>query len=104
MPFYFTISLIAVICTIGLLKNYIGGPFNIEYDTSFVVGISLLIAGIWTLCTYDSFYITKTGEKKQMHEDNTFFFVHMKLWGYIFIAGGSLLLIGGTLTMMKVIE
>jgi hypothetical protein len=105
IPIYIAVSLIGVISVISLLKNYVGGPFDLTFETTVIVGISFIITGIWSLCTYDSFYVNEaTGEKKQMYEENTFFYIHMKLWGYVFIALGAMLVVGGILTMMKIID
>jgi len=104
VPLYFCVSLIGTAIVAYLLKNYVGGPFQMDYDTTFVVGIGLVVAGIWTMLTSDNFYINEKGEKRQMYEDNTFYFIHMKLWAYIFLISGMACAIGGALTMLKIID
>lgn len=104
VPFYLCVSVIGVASFIALLKNYVGGPFHMEYDTTFVVGLGLIVAGVWTYLTYDRFYFTEKGERKQMYEDNTFYFIHMKLWAYIFLLTGIACALGGALTMLKIID
>lgn len=104
IPIYLAVSLIGVITLKTFLKNHVGSPFDLDFETTVIVGISFIITGIWNLLTYDSFYVNdSTGERKQMYEENTFFYIHMKLWGYIFIVMGAMLVAGGTLTMMKII-
>jgi hypothetical protein len=96
VPIYFVASMVAVLLINFLLEEYVGGIFLEKYDKSFIVfAIACIVAGIWTRVTYDSYYYTNDGERKAMQEDNSFYYVPMKLWANIYFVTGALFLVFG---------
>lgn len=96
VPVFLMASLIASALTVNLLKTYVGGVFAAEYGMAIPVGFGFIIAGMWTYLTRDSYYISQ-GQRKRMNEENSFFFISMKFWAYIFALTGFIFIVYGLL-------
>jgi hypothetical protein len=94
VPIYVIVSFIGIAILSGILKRNIGGIFANEYDYKIILGLGFLISGLWTYFTSEE-YIKKDGVKIKVNIENTFFFIPMKIWGYIFIGAGLLFLLLG---------
>ncbi len=100
IPIYLIVTFITVAMLGGILKRNVGGIFAYKYDIQIIIGISFLISGLWTYLTSEEF-IKKDGQKIKVDIKNTFFFISMKLWGYIFLAAGLLFFINGLFVTLK---
>lgn len=87
----------------SILKFQVGGVFAFDYSMLVPVGIGSLLAGCWTYKTRDSFYVSK-GQRKRMMEDNSFFFISMEYWSYIFETAGVVCLIGGVVETVEIYQ
>ena len=86
---YLIVCLIGTAIIVNVLRSYVGGVFaQIHFHAG--VGFALLLAGIWTYFTKDDYYKDREGNKKKMDIENSFFFMNMAIWSYIFF-GLSLL-------------
>ncbi len=94
VPVYLFISVFGSILLNAFFKEYVGGIFNSDYDFQLVLGIGLLISGLWTYLKSEDF-IEINGKKENVYIENSFFFISMKLWSYIMLGSGALALIGG---------
>lgn len=99
VPIYLIAVVIGLAIVVNLLKSWVGGIFFVEYDMAIMFGIACVIAGEWTYRTRDSFYIAN-GQKKRMYEDNSFFFLSMEIWAYIYWSLGGICIVGGFLSLM----
>lgn len=95
IPVYFIVPVIGSAIISALLKE-VGGIFSQEYSIWIPLGFAMIISALWTYSTRDSFYYTN-GQKKRMFEDNSFFFIPMLIWSYIFTLVGVLSILGGIL-------
>lgn len=93
IPIFLAASIIGVFALNALLKEYI---FDFEYDFQIVLGLALLISGLWTFVKSDD-YIEVHGKKEKVYFNNTFYFIPMKIWGKIELVAGVLITLGGIL-------
>ena len=78
----------------GVLHRNVGGVFS-EIGVSVVSGVSLIIAGIVTFLTKEDYYKDRNGKKVKMDTENELFWISMKIWSYILLALGILLVVNG---------
>ena len=76
---------------IGWLHRNVGGIFS-KIDIYTGAGIGLLLAALWTHLTKDDYYKDSEGNKVMMDMENSFFFISMKIWSFIFLAAGLIFL------------
>jgi hypothetical protein len=79
---------------VEVLRTYVGGMFA-KIDFHAAVGFGFLLAAIWTYFTKDDYYKDREGNKKKMDTENSFFFMNMAIWAYIFF-GLSLLFLASS--------
>lgn len=99
IPVYFIVPAIGVAIISALLKEA-GGIFAQPYSIGIPLGFAMIVSALWTYATRDSFYYVN-GQKKRMFEDNTFFFIPMLVWSYIFSIAGVLCIVGGLLETLE---
>lgn len=80
---YFIVSSLVTAELVGLLERNVGGIFA-SIDTYTTIGISFLLASIWTHQTKDDYYKDREGNKIKMDTVNSFIFIKMKTWAIIF--------------------
>ena len=78
----------------GILKRNIGGIFAADYDKQIVIGTGILISALLTYLKSEDF-IEVNGKKEKIEMNNHFFYISMKMWSYIMLAGGILVFISG---------
>ncbi len=100
IPVYLIVSFIVTAIVGGILKRNVGGIFAYNYDLQIIFGIGFLICGLWTYLTSEE-YIKKEGQKIKIEIKNSFFFISMKIWGYIFLVAGLFFLINGLWITLK---
>jgi hypothetical protein len=94
IPIYVISSFIVIAILSGILKRNVGGVFANDYDYRIILGLGFLISGIWTYLTSEE-YIKKDGQKIKVNIENKFFFISMKIWGYIITGVGLFFLLYG---------
>ncbi|WP_299437964.1 hypothetical protein [uncultured Aquimarina sp.] len=94
VPVYLVVSLVSTSILNTILKKYIGWIFATNYDSQIVMGIGLVISGLWTYFTSED-HIMVDGEKEKIFMNNHFFYISMKLWSYIMLGFGVLTLLSG---------
>lgn len=82
IPVFFIVSFISVAILAGVLKRNVGGIFAQNYSFFIGIGLSAIITGIWTRFASKDF-IKKDGKKVEIDLDHSFFFIKMKILGYI---------------------
>lgn len=97
VPVYFVTSVLVFFIINALLKEYAGIAFRGENQYYVLFGIACIASGVWTYVTRDSYYITNDGIRKPMNEENTFYFLPMKTWAYIFYVTGVMFIFFGLL-------
>ncbi len=100
IPVYFITTFIVIAILNGILIRNVGGIFASDYDYRIILGLGLLISGIWTYLTSEE-YFKKDGKKIKVDVENKFFFISMKIWGYIINGAGLLFLIIGLIETIK---
>lgn len=66
-----------------------------------VIGLALIVSGLWTYWASDDYYIDEDGEKQYIYFDHKFMFMDMKIWAYIFWVFGGFTLIGGIVELIS---
>ena len=80
---YLIVSSLVTAELVGLLERNVGSVFaSIDFYTT--IGISFLLASLWTHLTKDDYYKDREGNKKKMDTVNSFIFIKMKTWAVIF--------------------
>ena len=92
---YFIVCSLITAEIVGVLNRNIGGFFS-KIDFYTTIGISFLLASIWTYLTKNDYYKDSEGKKKKMDTVNSFIFIQMKIWAIIFF-GAALLFLGNLL-------
>lgn len=95
IPLYLIVTSIVLAILYRLSIEY----FNISDELSIesFMGIVLIVTGLWTRVTSESYYIDKEGRKKFLDIENDLFFIKMKTWGLILIAIGVGLIFYGAI-------
>lgn len=102
IPVYLVISLVGAAILNYVLKEYLGGIFTSNYDSQIIIGTGFIISGLWTYFTSED-YVNIGGEREKVYMNNHFFYISMKLWSYIILGFGILILISGIVeTIIKV--
>lgn len=85
IPVYWLVSFLGIAFIFDLLyeKNI---RLHVSHKMLFLFFLSLLVTGIWTLLTSNDYYKNEHGEKIKVEIENSFFWVKMKYWIYVFIA------------------
>lgn len=96
VPVFLIVPLVGTVILREVLKRYLGGIFAYDYDFQIVLGISLLISSLWTYLKRDD-YVTVNGVKEKVEIDNHFYYISLKIWSYIMLIAGILVLVGGIL-------
>lgn len=99
VPVYIVATFISMAILSGILERNVGGIFAYDYDTRFFLALVFFISGTWTYLTSEEF-IKKDGRKIKVDVENKFFFIPMKIWGYIFLGLGLLFLINALTTTL----
>jgi hypothetical protein len=99
IPVYVISTFIALAILSGILKRNVGGIFAYDYDYRIILGLGFIISGIWTFLTSEE-YIKKDGKKILVDIENKFFFISMKIWGYIIIGAGIVFLLYGIFSIL----
>jgi hypothetical protein len=95
IPVYIFVSLMSA----AIIGNILTHEFAVECNETIFVGFGVTVSGIWSYITRDSYYIVQ-GQRRQMNEDNSFFFLSMRIWAYLlFIAGLSITCYGIAATL-----
>jgi hypothetical protein len=81
---YFIVSSLVTAMFVGILHRNTGGIFS-KIDFYTTIGLSFLFASIWTYLTKDDFYKDRDGNKKKMETVNSFIFIEMRIWAFIFV-------------------
>jgi hypothetical protein len=102
VPGYLAASILAVVCITALLSSYAGIEVPVIYN-SVIYGFAFIGAGVWTYLTRDS-YLIVNGRREAMGEDNSFFFLSMQLWAYIYLGTGVLFVFFGSLIAAGVLK
>ncbi|MGH2665975.1 hypothetical protein [Flavobacterium sp.] len=97
VPVYVVVSVVAVALVSGLLQ-YVG--LYLKYDFPIVIGIGIILSGIWIHATSDD-YITVNGKKEKIYLNNHLYFLPLKTWSYILLYTGSLIFISGILSTLE---
>ncbi len=100
VPIFLIVPFVGTAILSGVLKRNIGGIFASDYDQQIVMGIGLLISGIWTFLKSED-YIEVNGLKEKIEMNYHFFFVSMKTWSYIMLVGGILVLLTGIIETIE---
>lgn len=93
IPFENKGILVPVFCIGSLLisafiLNYLAekeGGFFLRVDFEFTIGISLLLCSLITYLADKDYYKDDIGNKIKIDMKNSFFFIRLKYWVYIFI-------------------
>ena len=94
IPVYVISTFFGLAILSGILKRNLGGVFATEYDYRVILGVGLIISGIWTYLTSEDF-VKKNGQKIKVDIENRFFFIPMKIWGYMLTGAGLFFLVYG---------
>lgn len=89
VPVFFIVSFVSVAILAGILKRNVGGIFAQNYSFFIGFGLSVIVTGIWTWFASKDF-IKKDGKKLKIDLDNSFFFIKMKIIGYILVLFGAI--------------
>ncbi len=100
IPVYLVTTFISIAILSGILKRNVGGIFAYDYDFQIILGFVFSITGLWTYLTSEEF-IKKDGQKIKVDIENKFFFIPMKIWGYLFLTAGLFFLINGLFVTIK---
>jgi hypothetical protein len=103
VPVYLAICFVGVFIIKSLIEYIYGKGRVTEGGLVLLIGIAFLIAGYWTYRKRDSFYIVD-GEKRGMNEDNVFFYLSMELWAQIYCSFGVLCVLGGTFSLLGLVD
>jgi hypothetical protein len=82
VPFYTLISVGGTGMLMGVLHRNFKDAFP-ELQASYCVIFGLLVAGIWTYLTCETYYKDKEGNKKKVDIQHQFYWIKMKYWAYI---------------------
>lgn len=100
VPVYVGVSVVGIAILAKLLEEYVGGIFALRYSLHIVLGIGLLVSGLWNHLTSQD-YITVNGKKQEIYLNNHLFYLPLKMWSYILFYGGALTLLGGILETLE---
>jgi hypothetical protein len=100
IPVYVVTTFVSIATLSGVLKRNIGGIFANDYNIQITLGLTFLSSGLWTYLTSEEF-VKKDGQKIKVDFENKFFFIQMKVWGYIFLAAGLVFLINGLIVTIE---
>jgi len=93
----YLITFFIIVTTLsGVLDRNIGGVFSSHYNKIILYGIICILSGIASIIS-DKYTIENGKLVKEDFKINEFFFIQMKVWGYILLFFGILNLIGGYL-------
>jgi hypothetical protein len=92
---YFSVSTIVLGITYRLLIENFEFLKNIELPFLVFAGFVLIVTGLWTKLTAETYYVDKQGRKKTLDIVNDFFFIKMSTWGIILPSIGIGLIIWG---------
>lgn len=82
VPVYIIGCFVAFNILLGILQRNIGGFFyKISYVHSTI--FSLLIAGLLTYFTSETYYYNEFGDKKILDIPHEFYWIKMRYWAYI---------------------
>lgn len=83
VPVFFAVPAIGCgAILISLHRNLANFP-EVSIQTSF--GITFLISAVWTYLAKDTYYRDEIGNKHILDVENSFYFIGMKIWAYIFL-------------------
>ena len=85
IPVYWIVSFISTVVIFEYLHEKNIMPKG-EHNLRLVLIISFVITGVWALLTSNDYYKNDDGEKVKVEIDNSFFWIKMKYWIYIFLA------------------
>ena len=100
VPVFIIIPVVGILILSGVLERNVGGIFASNYDKNIVLGVGLLISGIWTYLKRTD-YIIVNGEKEEIEMNNHLFFISLKLWSKIIFIGGLLTVLAGILETLN---
>jgi hypothetical protein len=90
IPVYLIVSLVGItIITSDLHRSY-KESFP-EINAPGTIGTGFLVAALWSYLTKNSYYKDSEGNKVVMDIENSFWFISMKIWAYIFLVIGAIL-------------
>ncbi|WP_046759198.1 hypothetical protein [Kordia jejudonensis] len=94
IPVFFAVPFLGVMLLIGALKSYINTSFSTDCIFEIGVGIGLIISSVWTYFTsFD--YVMNNGQKEKIEMNHHFFYISNRLWSYIMLVIGILVIISG---------
>ena len=100
VPVFIIIPVVGVLILSGVLERNIGGIFASNYDKNIVLGIGLLISGIWTYLKRTDDIIVN-GDKEEIEMNNHLFFISLNLWSKIIFIVGLLTVLAGILETLN---
>lgn len=92
---YFIVTGIGLAIVYRILIEHLG--LSDKAPVEVFMGLVLIITGIWTKLTADTYYIDKEGKKRFLDIENDLFFIKMKTWGFILPSIGAGLIIYGVI-------
>lgn len=89
------IFLYVIVCFlgVGLLAGLVHdntGKDTSNINMAAVAGIAFILAAAWTYLTKDNYYKDREGNRQKMDTVNSFIFIPMKIWAYLFGIAGLL--------------
>jgi len=100
VPVYFGVSVLTTALISGVLKRNVGGLFASAYSLWILFGIGALISGIWTILTSEV-YTQVNGVRVKVDFESSFFFIPMRIFGWILIGIGLISLGWGIWVTMQ---
>ncbi|MBL4745139.1 MAG: hypothetical protein JKY08_02100 [Flavobacteriaceae bacterium] len=100
VPVFIIIPVVGILILSGVLERNIGGIFASNYDKNIILGIGLVISGIWTYLKRTDYNIVN-GEKEEIEMNNHLFFISLNLWSKILFVVGLLTVIYGVLETLN---
>ncbi len=92
VPVYAVTSVFGTAMLLGILQRNFGGSFN-KVPMAYGIAFGLLVAGIWTYLTCESYYKDNEGNKKKLEVEHQFYWIKMKYWAYIYWGIAALIII-----------
>jgi hypothetical protein len=91
VPVFAVVSVLGTMLILTSLGRNLGGIFS-KIDLSAGAGIGFLVAAIWTYLVKDEYYKNAEGNRVMMDIENSFFFMSLKIWVFIFLGVGLVFL------------
>ena len=97
VPVYFILSIIGSI----IILSEISRKYDLDLNSYLKISPGIIISAIITYLFSEDYIKNEKGIKIKVEIDNSFYFIKMKWWSYIFIISGFLVLAYGAFKMLS---